>query len=346
MAAIAVKQIIGQPLSIRIAPKKKRTSPPPFVIYKDPTAPPEHNAAENHNRVALPRMHSPVGPYIAPDGSIEVYPSPEEATQWFPDDEASLRIADHDLRAMIDRILLSRERQPSPVRFLACAIVKHFSYWLWLMKDKNHPFEIFTIRFISLVLKSCLMKAIHPTGLNAFEDTFCVQLEVCMTKQTFKYFTELCELVLDKNWATLGKLVDPHTDEPPVMVMEDDHLFGRYIKLWIRAMENKLQEEWISLEFLCEDERFTVPYPLFMVWEAQKNRLRDVSWHCERLLRKVEEREVRILREITGNARPDPEQVLQYGGKENRPPVVERRIGDGEGSFPDWQEMTLTRRRR
>ncbi|MCJ1377486.1 hypothetical protein MMC17_000581 [Xylographa soralifera] len=341
MATITVEQIIGQPFPIEAPREERPTSPPPFIIYDDSTALPEHDAVENDNQAILPRIYSPAGPYITPDGSIEACPSPEEATLWFPDDEASLRMVDRDLRATIDRILLSPERQPPRARFLACAIVKHFSYWLWLMKDKDHPYETYTIQWISIVLKWYLQRAIHPSGLNAFERTNCVQIEAFMTREVFKHFPELCEFALDKNWVTLGKLVDSRTDEPRVLV--NDHLWGGYIRAWIDAVEYKLQKEWISLEFLCNDEFFTVPYPLIMVWEAQKNRLKDVGRHCERLLDKVEKREARILQEVSGNARPDPERVFRYEGKENRPPVVERRIGDGEGSFPDWRERVLRR---
>ena len=342
MATTTVEELTGQPFPIE-ALQEERPAPPPFVIYDDSTTPPQHNAVENDNKAILPRMRSPAGPYITPDGSIEAYPSPEEATLWFPDDEASLTVVDRDLRATIDRILLSPERQPPRARFLACAIVKHFGYWLWLMKDKDHPYEFYTIRWISLNLKFYLQKAIHPTGLTQFEASNCVQIEAFMTRQVFKHFPELCDLVLDKNWVTLGKLVDSRTDEPPVMVMEHDCQWGGYIRAWIGAMEYKLQKEWISLEFLCDDVFFTVPYPLIMVWEAQKNRLKDVSRHCERLLQLVEKWEARILQEVSGNARPDRKRVLRCEGKENRPPVVERRIGDGEGSFPEWQERTLRR---
>ncbi|MCJ1282370.1 hypothetical protein MMC26_001693 [Xylographa opegraphella] len=346
MATMNVEQIIGQPFPIPVPQEESPTPSPPFVIYDDSTALLEQNAAGHDNRVILLRMHDPAGPYIASDGTIEACPSPEEATQWFADDEASLRIVDHDLRATISYILLSPERQPSRARFLACAIVKHFGYWLWLMKDKTHPYESYTIQWISLVLKWYLLKSIRPSGLTAFEKSNCVRVEAFMTKQVFRHFPELCDLVLEKNWVTLDMLVDPRTDEPPIVIMESDYLYGGYIEMWIATMEYRLQRAWISLEFLCDDEPLTVPYPLIMAWEAQKQRLKDASRHCERLLQKLEKREARVLQEASGNANPDPRRVPRGEGKENQPPVVERRIEDREGGFLDWQERTLRRLRR
>ncbi|MCJ1291248.1 hypothetical protein MMC34_002791 [Xylographa carneopallida] len=337
MATISIAQIIGQPFPIEAPPVDRSTSPPPFVIYDDSTLPHNQHTVENDNPVILPPMNHPPGPFIAPDGSIDAHPSPEEATTWFPDDEASLYIADRELRTTVDRVLLSQERQPSYTHFLACAIVKHFGYWLWLMKGKNHPHEHLTIGLISVVLKRYLMKAIHhPPGLDDFEKTNCVQIELFMTREAFRYFPQLCDWVLDKNWATLGMLVDPRTDQPAIMVLENNCLWGGYIKFWISAMAHKLEEEWINLEFLCIEEFFTVPYPLIMVWEAQKNRVKDLIRHCEKLLIKVEKKEARVLQEVSGNARPDPRRVVQYEGTENRPPGVERRVENVETGFLEW----------
>ncbi|MCJ1393276.1 hypothetical protein MMC18_006148 [Xylographa bjoerkii] len=341
MAGITIEEIIGQSYPIE-SPKEEDPIPPsPFIIYDNSDAPAERNAAVDDNQHSLPRMYSPAGPYIAPDGSIEACPSPEEATQWFPDDAASLRIADPDLRAMVDRILLSPEYQPPRARFLACAVVKHFSYWLWLMKDKHHPFESYMARYVSVILNNSLQKAISTSGLDEFEQRTCTQIEALVTKQVFASFPELCAWTLDKNWATLAELIDPRTDEPPVV--ENDVMFGGFIRAQINAMKYVLRRKWTSLEFLCDGERFTVEYRLIMVWEAQRNRLKDLSGHCEKLLGKVETREARVLREVSGNAQPDADRVFWYEGKENQPPVVEQRFGDGEGSFPEWQERMLRR---
>ena len=76
-------------------------------------------------------------------------------------------------------------------------------------------------------------------------------------------------------------------------------------------------------------------------WEAQKNDLKDLVGHCEELERRVEAREARVLQEVSGNAVPSSVQVEQCDGKENEPPVVEERTGDGPGSFPEWQERML-----
>ncbi|MCJ1403216.1 hypothetical protein MMC11_006439 [Xylographa trunciseda] len=341
MAANTVQELIGQPFPIASPEEDESLSPTPFIIYDDTAAPPEYDNEENTNQLYFPRRQNPAGPYIAPDGTVEARPSPEEATQWFPDDEVSLRVADRDLRAMVDRILLNLERQSPCARYLACAIVKHFSFWLWLLKDKHHPFEFHMTTWISLVLKEYLQKAMRPTGLTETEERHCSQLEAFMTTQIFANFPELCEWATDKNWATLAKLVDSQTDEP--VVMEIDPIWGGDIRLRIDAIRYVLKKDWIDLEFLCNEKFFPVPYKLIMVWEAQNNRLKNLSRNCERILEKVENREARILQEVSGNAGPDPDRRVWFEGKENQPPVEERRMGDGEDSFPEWQERMLRR---
>ena len=312
MAGTTPTYTILEPLPIRVA---SAPSPLQFTIYTDAPSPPAPSLSLPTSRP----IRNPAGPYITPSGDLRAtldrtaFTDSSEVLEWFPDIECPT-IIDDELIETVSSVLGDVAQHDEHILFLAAAVVKYFSLWLAVVEPEEQPLHDLCRNYIRRDLQTALRAAVQGPVISAEAHARHEQEEKRMMLRVLYHCPRLARWTIGSNWEVIRSLAN-------LPVFQTHVQFGTQIRRGFVSLGKHVRDEFVSLQLLPELPLGARARVLELEWAKQEVAVMWLELKAERLVRRVEERERRVLVDMGSRANVMKADPLKVGdGAENVPP--------------------------